>query len=277
MIKRIYIEITNICNLRCAFCVPGNRKREIMTADRFRIAAEQAKKITDYIYLHVQGEPMSHPEFEKIMQICDELQMKVQLVTNGSFLAKYPDLTSHTSPRKVSISLQSLPFQNTDIETYMDNVISLCMKASEQGHPYVELRFWRMDQISHPSEKRALERIRETFGWEKTGRRNSILLRPYVYLSYDNSFEWPESEEYLNVRVRGYCHGAIDQIAVLSCGDVTPCCLDCSGNICFGNLFEEQLSDILQKERYVTMVENLKNRVIVEPFCVACDFRKRFK
>ena len=35
MFKKIYIEITNICNLKCAFCPETKRKKEYIDLEKF--------------------------------------------------------------------------------------------------------------------------------------------------------------------------------------------------------------------------------------------------
>lgn len=55
MLKRAYIEITNVCNLRCSFCPGTGRKRELMTPERFRLLAEKLRGHVKYLYLHVMG------------------------------------------------------------------------------------------------------------------------------------------------------------------------------------------------------------------------------
>ena len=35
MLKRVYIEITNVCNLACSFCPGTRRKSAFMTAEDF--------------------------------------------------------------------------------------------------------------------------------------------------------------------------------------------------------------------------------------------------
>lgn len=38
------------------------------------------------MYLHVLGEPLSHPDLKTFLQICDEQEMQVNLTTNGTLL-----------------------------------------------------------------------------------------------------------------------------------------------------------------------------------------------
>ena len=35
--KKVYVEITNACNLNCNFCIHNSRKQEFMTLDNFKI------------------------------------------------------------------------------------------------------------------------------------------------------------------------------------------------------------------------------------------------
>ena len=61
MFNRIYIEITNICNLKCSFCPITTRKKEFMSVSDFEVVLSKIKNYTKHIYLHVKGEPLMHP------------------------------------------------------------------------------------------------------------------------------------------------------------------------------------------------------------------------
>jgi len=58
--KKIYIEITNKCNLNCSFCLKDNRVSHEMSLEEFELVLKKIDQFTDYIYLHVKGEPLSH-------------------------------------------------------------------------------------------------------------------------------------------------------------------------------------------------------------------------
>ena len=53
--KRVYIEITNVCNLSCPFCPPHNRENRFMNFEEFKLILSKIKGYTEYIYLHVKG------------------------------------------------------------------------------------------------------------------------------------------------------------------------------------------------------------------------------
>ena len=66
--KRIYIEITSSCNLTCSFCQETKRDKRFMSIDEFSHVIEQVKPLTEFIYLHVKGEPLLHPQLGDILQ-----------------------------------------------------------------------------------------------------------------------------------------------------------------------------------------------------------------
>lgn len=47
--KKIYIEITNNCNLNCSFCVHNQRKNKYMTLEEFKIILSKLKGHTKYL------------------------------------------------------------------------------------------------------------------------------------------------------------------------------------------------------------------------------------
>lgn len=277
MFKRIYIEITNACNLSCSFCLKTGRAPYFMEPGEFRRIAEQARRHTDYLYLHVQGEPFLHPFLDTILSICDELQFSVQLVTNGTLLDRHPSLIDHACLRRISISLQSADFQKENtLSFYMDSVLAFAEKSSDKGI-YTELRFWRSDELQKKSGSYCLEQIKKQYSLHRTGRTNSYRLKERLFLSFANDFEWPSASGSSDEEVSGTCLGARQQIAILSDGTVVPCCLDAAGNVKLGNLHENTLEQIIRGSRCQELIRQFQTHRIREPFCRNCTFRKRFE
>ena len=115
MLKRAYIEITNMCNLRCSFCPGTGRKKEFMTPERFRLLAEKLRGHVGYLYLHVMGEPLLHPRLGEILSIAADLGFRLCLTTNGTLLGerggtvlrKRPNRTSPPFP--IALALRAEP------------------------------------------------------------------------------------------------------------------------------------------------------------------------
>ena len=69
MLKRAYVEITNICNLNCTFCPGTKRKKRALTPSEFMILSEKLRGQVKYIYLHVMGEPLLHPQLPELLRL----------------------------------------------------------------------------------------------------------------------------------------------------------------------------------------------------------------
>ena len=133
MFSRAYVEITNVCNLACAFCPGTAREKRFMTPGTFALLAGKLRPYTDFLYLHVMGEPLLHPQLAEILHICEELGFRVCLTTNGTLLPeKLPLLLESSAIHKVSVSLHSFEgdchlFGNPPgtYNTYFDSIHTL--------------------------------------------------------------------------------------------------------------------------------------------------------
>lgn len=57
-----------------------------MTPKEFEEVIKKINNYTDYIYLHVKGEPLTHHNLDNILSICKKYNKKVCITTNGVFL-----------------------------------------------------------------------------------------------------------------------------------------------------------------------------------------------
>ena len=67
MFKKIYIEITNKCNLNCEFCIGNERNKKFITLDEFNQLLDKLNGYTKYLYFHVMGEPLLHPHINELI------------------------------------------------------------------------------------------------------------------------------------------------------------------------------------------------------------------
>ena len=103
--KRVYIEITNVCNLKCSFCLPHSRENRFMTFEEFKIILEKIKPFTNYIYLHIKGEPLLHPDVDKFIKYAFDEGFQINLTTNATLIKKHLALTKYL--RQINISLHA--------------------------------------------------------------------------------------------------------------------------------------------------------------------------
>lgn len=267
--KRFYLEITNACNLNCPFCTyeKGQTFLSLKDIDNY---TSQIKEFGDYIYLHVLGEPLLHPDFNEILDILDKKDFKLQLVTNGVLLNKYSDLFNHKCLRKLSISIHSI--NNIEInDNYFKTIDEILDKDS---NTIIELRFYDKNNLND-NLKNYLNKLYEKYNVLDTKKNNSFKLKDNVFIYFEEFFKWPNiNDEYIGNT--GKCHGLIDQLAILSNGLVTSCCLDAKGINSFGNLKKDSLKDILNSDLYKNALNDLRNNKLSLKLCGHCEYRLRF-
>lgn len=242
-----------------------------MTAEEFDRVLNQLQGITEYIYLHVLGEPLCHPQVIEFIKTATERGFKVTVTTNGTLLT---DRLFDSGVYKVQISLHS--FEDDDESAhrkYVERILEFSQRASEKGI-LVSLRLWNLNAgLSNSFVENLLE---ESFPkpW-KEGRDNSYTLADNLFLNYANRFEWPD----MNARDNGehlFCYGLRDQIGMLADGTVVPCCLDADGNVPLGNIYTSSMADILSSPRATSIYDRFSKRLATEELCRKCSYAKRF-
>ena len=274
--KKIYVEITNKCNLNCSFCVRTNKQKKEMTIDEFKVVIDKIKDYTDYIYLHVQGEPLLHSNLEEILKICEDNNIKVNITTNGTLINKYVDIFNKSkSLRQINISLHS----ENNSDNYYDNVF-LCSKKISSSI-YINYRMWNGSTLKETKElEKIICKLDEYYNLSEEIKKSllnekSTKLDINRFVDKDNLFVWPNMNN--SVQKDGFCYALKSHIGILSDGTVVPCCLDASGVIDLGNIFKESLDEILNKKLTKDIIEGFKNNKAFHPLCKKCNFRERFE
>ena len=267
--KRVYLEITNSCNLNCPFC-RNEKGTNFLTLEEIDKYTTQIKKHCNYIYLHILGEPLIHPDFNEILNLLDKKDINLQLVTNGTLLYKYPDILKHSCLRKLSISIHSINNLNID-EKYFKTIDGL---IETNTNAYIELRFYDKENLSKDLIL-YLDNLKKKYGFDITPKNSSYKIKDNVYVYFEKLFNWPNiNDPYISNT--GKCHGAIDMIAINSKSDVTICCLDPKAHNKIGNLKENTLDEILDSDLYKAIINNFKNNKITTELCSKCTYRLRF-
>ncbi|MBR6653257.1 MAG: radical SAM protein, partial [Oscillospiraceae bacterium] len=88
MYSRVYVEITNICNMNCSFCHGHSRKAGRMSPDEFSRVLDKLAGQTKYIYYHLMGEPLTHPQLSDFIRLATGKGFRSVITTNGTLLKK---------------------------------------------------------------------------------------------------------------------------------------------------------------------------------------------
>lgn len=276
MFSKAYVEITNVCNLRCSFCQGTSRKPGKMSVEEFALVTDKLIGHTKYVYFHLLGEPLIHPQLGELLHIAAEKGFHCCITTNGTLLKEKADiLLGAERLHKISVSLHSYE-DNAGAEglrSYLANVLDVCIPLAGKG-TICALRLWNEGGKESLNDE-ICAFLREKLGDTWTENRNgSRKLGENLYLENAAKFEWPD----VNAAEREvqFCYGLRDQIAVLCDGTVVPCCLDADGELALGNIFEQSLDDILNGERAKAIYEGFSKRRPTEALCLKCGYATRF-
>lgn len=273
--NKIYVEITNYCNLNCSFCSKDKRKKHEMTLDEFNEVLSKIKDYTKTIYLHLKGEPLLHNKLDEILSLCDENNINVKITTNGTLLKKKVDILKKHKIKQINVSLHS----ENNIADYFENVFNSCDELSSITN--IVYRIWvlndlKLDKIS----TMIVDKIKKHYNLsteivDKIKIDKNIKIKDNIYLDKGNEFVWPNDCVDYNEET-GYCLGTKSHIGILSDGTVVPCCLDSDGIINLGNIFESDLETIINRDKFKLINEGFRNNKVICDLCRKCDYRKWF-
>jgi len=303
MMKKLYVEITNACNLRCSFCPPTTRPPEFLSAERFERLLARVGGKAELLYFHLKGEPLLHPELGRLLDLAAAAGFPVAVTTNGTLLPeRLEDLAEKPALARLNISLHSLPeaaCAEPDraaaagmLESILGAAAELRRRDPERRTlKTISLRLWnRGDEAETGGLLTGIERffaLPEGSLAAALANERGTLVAPGLSVHPAERFDWPRLEAEGGqssdgvaagdrTSARGYCRGLRDQAGILVDGTVVPCCLDGEGDVALGNIYASSWEDIMASPRSSALKEGFSERRVVEPLCRTCGYRKRF-
>lgn len=274
MYSRAYVEITNICNMNCSFCHGHSRQKRRMTKDEFSLVLDKLSGVTEYVYYHLMGEPLTHPELPSFLQTAKDKGFKSVITTNGTLLKKCSADILEAGIHKVSISVHS--FENgtqEDFLRYMNDIADFADVANSDG-VIIVFRLWNNGSENNMNDC-VLDFLKKRFSEDWTENSKGFRIRNKMFLEWGDRFGWPDKD----APIQGenvFCYGLRDHFGILCDGTVVPCCLDSDGVINLGNIFEKDIADILSSDRAKAMVDGFSCRKASEELCRRCAYAQRF-
>ena len=273
--NKVYLEISNLCNLSCAFCPGTKRPKKAMTRAEFAELLPKLRPWTDYLYFHLMGEPLLHPELETFLALAGQAGFRVILTTNGTLLEKQQEiLLAAPGLHKMNISLHA--FEANDLKIPFSEYLDGCFRFGKamEGKKIIAYRLWNQGGQDQRNEE-ILRTMEQYFPRPWAEERRGLRIGDRVYLECGDKFDWPD----LSAKDYGkgvFCHGLRDQIGVLCDGTVVPCCLDHEGDIALGNLFRQDMTEILDSPRTKALYDGFSARTASEELCRHCGYARRF-
>ena len=269
--RKVYLEISNLCNLRCSFCPGTKRKQQAMDEQTFTILTAKLRPYTDFLYFHLMGEPLCHPLLERFLQIAGDQGFKVILTTNGTLLERQQTLLLRAPAlHKVNISLHA--FEANDLSVpfsrYLDDCFAYGKAAA--GKKLTVYRLWNAGGADVRNGQ-ILQALEHAFPKPWITEPRGTRIGDRVYLEHGSKFDWPDLSAD-DVGESCFCYGLRDQLGVLCDGTVVPCCLDHEGDIVLGDLLTQDLDEILNSPRARAIYDGFSVGKATEDLCRRCGY-----
>ncbi len=211
--KKVYIEITSVCNLACSFCPPTERAKGLIKVEQFNKILDEIRPHTKYIYLHVKGEPLLHPRIHQLLDAAHDKGFKVNITTNGTLIKKNREkLLGKPALRQINFSLHSFDGHegSENREKYLGDILEFVREASK-FNTIISYRLWNLQQdhvtdFTARRNRETLEIIENEYNLdfrieEKVQPGKGVKIANNIYLNQDHEFRW--YQVYLLQRMKG--------------------------------------------------------------------------
>ncbi len=156
--RRIVIELTNICNLHCSYCLRDDEalyrtRARFFPIERLRRILHDAREAAGVSHVSFTGgEPTLHPQLGEVLSTVGEEGMRASLVTNGwHFDRVWPTLDANRS----ALSVVALSVDGATRETHdrwrgegsFDRVIRAFTRCRVGGIPFAVKAVIRRDTV----------------------------------------------------------------------------------------------------------------------------------
>lgn len=309
-IKRVYIEVTTKCNFSCITCIRSSWHDELahMNWETFENIVKNLKELPNLESVHFGGfgEPLMHPKIFDMLRTVKRLGLKVEMITNGSYLCE------ETIQKLINIELDVLftSIDSSEEEEYnqirpggdfqdvFNNVKRLQAMKQEQATKKPELA------IEFVAMKKNFARLPNLIkmAWNLNARKVIVSnLIPYhesmkdeIVYDIDDTGSLFDHESLLTsvraymanmkLRTERYCKFVKDKsLCINHKGNISPCYALMHTYQCYiygrkkqiypyylGNVNEKRLQDIWMDFEYVKFRKNVDENYF--PSCTDCKF-----
>ncbi|BBE31794.1 hypothetical protein OSSY52_19350 [Tepiditoga spiralis] len=292
IIKNLFIEFTNRCNLECKFCNEDDEvvfrktgckkwklKGEIIDIDKILDIISQAKKLgCESLYL-IGGEPfMFINKIKKITNYSHSIGINnITIFTNGTILDD--NILAFLKKNNVNLIVQILGSSDNVYKAITkkeklaskiyDNVISLA-KNNINYSLSILINSFNENEIEEIIKKynSVIDRTKIRIDYIYPNKSNKYHSEKYKELMYSKEKTLSKISliQFLTNRYKHNCYG--NQIAITGDGEVIPCIM--SRKLVLGNIRENKLVNILRNSNYKELYKLTKDKI---DKCKNCELR----
>ena len=301
-VSKVYLEVTNHCNLSCDSCPIDNsrRKPQHMPFSLFIKGVDDIVRdtIADTIGFHVLGEPLLYPHLLEALEYARGKGLRTEVATNGVLL------TGEKAVALVKAGLDRLTIslrieegdERTNLgaglspERYREGILAAVGAIKRGGADTEVVVSARNPTGSGDSQRRFAALLSELC--EATGRETSPedlrrdlsrvdLSQPRAtrlriddqvtvqMVPADNGAKAFAARRAHPTRF-GVCSAALRNVGVLSNGEVTICLHDYDGHTSLGNLYVSPLGGLLSSPKAGDIRKGFRRMRVVHPYCQSC-------
>jgi radical SAM protein with 4Fe4S-binding SPASM domain len=257
------IEATNACMMDCEMCPRREMTRPVgnMDSGLFRKIVDEAKEYSEWIWLHLLGDPLLHPQIEQLIKYANIKGIKTRISTNPNCLTE----RKSRAIIEAGLDLIHISVDGIDNETYK----SVRGKNADYGQAMVNIERLiqlRNDTVKHrPIIRIAIIRMKKTANYIDEFKRiwsdkgvDDIIVTDYI--TWDGSVQRIVNEagdtnlssEYRDSSKRT-CFLPWLSVEILWDGRVVPCCFDSDGKNVLGDMNNESLESIWNNQSMLAL------------------------
>jgi MoaA/NifB/PqqE/SkfB family radical SAM enzyme len=281
----VFIEPTNICNLKCPMCPSGNgtlkRVKGYMDFALFKKVIDEIKDYSVMLVLWNQGEPFLHPEFLKMVEYANAQKLYTLVSTNANQMPDAEKIVK-SGMDSLIVSLDGASQEtynqyrvNGNLQKVLANVkkITSAKRKLKSKIPLIRWQFLVMKHNEHE--------INLIQNMAKALQVDYIALKSLqIYTKEDIDF-LPSNPKYRRYKISGEhfelqfsiknrCYRIWTKPVVNWNGEMAICCFDKDIEYPVGNVKEKSLLSIWQGQAFNQMrAQILQDRKQI-PICINC-------
>ena len=152
------------------------------------------------------------------------------------------------------------------LNDYLDNIFDTVDNLIK-NKTYISLRLW----IKNENNKEIINYINKRYNTNIDCDIDQYTINDYLFINNFHEFIWPDlnNDTY---EEDGRCYALTNHIGILVDGTIIPCCLDSEGIINLGNIYKNEICEVMNSKRVKDMINNFKNNKKCEELCKHCKF-----
>ena len=270
--RKLQIEPTNLCNLKCLCCSNSKikRSRGFMDYLLFQKIVDDAAEIgVSKIHLYLQGEPLLHPAVVDMIRYIKLKGLAITMATNGMLLDKEKgELILRSGMNCADYIIVSILgyskkvhegiMKGVEHERVLDNVYNLLemRRKLKINGPIIETVFYTMPENEH-EESRYLQ------FWE--GKVDHVLVGGKISQQFTGQRSLPTRKK--------TCRYLWERMAVFWDGQVARCIADYDGLHMLGSLAHKSIKEIWNSNEALSIKEQHRSKKFGDiELCSQCDW-----